>query len=457
MLKTKGLSSDFTNGSIPGMLLVFGIPFILSTALQLLYSLIDMLVVGNFVGSYGLSAVSVASQAANFPTMLCMGFSSGAQVLVAQLLGAGKKENIQRCIGTFFSVLFVAAFFLSALLIGGNRLFLKLLNTPQESYQMARDYLIICGGGCIFTFGYNAVAAILRGMGDSRHPLVFIAIASVINLVLDLVFIGGFGWGTAGAALATVLGQAFAFGYALLFLYCRREEFGFDFQPESFRIHSDTLKVLLNLGVPFSISSCAVNISMMFINSMVNSYGVYASAVFGVGVKLDDIVHKLTIAFSNALMPIVAQNLAAGKRKRAQQAVYWTWIYCGICYAIFTVVFCLNSEGLFRLFTDEMRVIELAPMFVSAVIWGFPGMVLMRGTGGFIQGLGHAKLSMVLGLLDGFVIRIFLSYLLGSMLGLGLWGFFFGFSMACYGAAIPGVIYFLSGKWKTRELLVKDG
>ena len=242
-MKTKSLSKDFTRGSIARQLLLFALPFMASNALQVLYSTIDMVIVGEYVGTPGLSAVSQSSQVVNFAAMVCLGFSNAGQVLLAQAMGAGKRKEMNDIIGTLFVSISVFSVILSAVMLVAHPLILDLINIPDESYDMARDYLIICAGGLVFTAGYNMVSAVLRGMGDAKRPFLFIGIASVVNLVLDIWFTGYLGWGVAGAAWATIIGQAVSFIFSLFYLFHKRAEFGFDFKRESFIPKSRYIKM----------------------------------------------------------------------------------------------------------------------------------------------------------------------------------------------------------------------
>lgn len=445
--------TDFTQGSISKKMLRFSVPFMLSNAMQVLYSIVDMIVVGKFVGSAGLSAVSTASGVFTFMTMLCMGFSTGGQVYISQLIGAGKREKLNATIGTLFSVVTLIGAVMTVVGLIFKAPVLSIMNTPEESFAMALDYMLVCSIGIIFTYGYNMVSAVLRGMGDSKHPFLFIVIAAIMNLVLDLLFVAVFKWGVAGAAIATILGQAFSFIYALIFLYKRKEQFGFDFRLKSLKPDKDVCKKLIALGVPFALQSCAINISMLFVNSLINTLGVNESAVFGVGIKIDDIINKVTQAFTFATSAMVGQNAAAGEIRRTRHIVYFSWLFTAAAYAIFTVIYLTSSEMLFSLFTDDIGVIELAPIFVCALVWSFPAMIVMRGTNGFIQGIGNAKLSLVLALIDGFFMRIAFSYLLGITFNLGLFGFLLGYALAPYGTALPGMMYFFSNKWEKLKLI----
>lgn len=448
--RKKSVVADFTVGNVPSQMLRFSVPFMISNALQILYSLVDMLIVGQKLGGPGLSAVSTSSTVFMFMTMLSMGFSTGGQVRIAQLIGAGRKKEIGNVIGTLFTINTVIGIAVTLLGLSLHKSVLTLLNTPAEAFDHAVDYMIVCSCGIIFTYGYNMVSAVMRGVGDSKHPLIFIAIASVINLILDVIFIIFMDMGTLGAALATIIGQAFSFLYAVFYLYRKRDEFGFDFKPKSFIPHNESLRELVRLGIPFACQSCAINISMMFVNALVNDIGTDASSVFGVGVKVDDIVNKITQAFSFAVSAMVGQNITAGKENRIRQIFFYAMLFSGVAYFLFATAYLLFPEAFFSIFTDDEGVISLCRVFVYAIVWGFPGMVIMRSTNGFIQGIGNARLGLIFALIDGFVMRIFLSWFIGIKLGYGLFGYILGYGLAPFGTAIPGLIYFLSGIWKKK-------
>lgn len=455
-MRTKSISKNFTSGSIPKQLLVFMLPFMASNALQVLYSTIDMIIVGEYVGTPGLSAVSQSSQILNFATMVCFGFSNGGQVLISQALGAGKRKEMSRIIGTLFSLISIFAIALSVVFLTARGWILDIMNIPAESYAFAEDYLIICGAGLFFTAGYNMVSAVLRGMGDSKRPFLFICIASFVNLVLDILFTGIFKWEVAGAAWATIIGQAVSFLFSLWYLFRHKEEFGFDFSLESFKISKHYTKMILSLGTPMAIQSGCINLSMLYVSSMVNDVGVVASATFGVGIRIDDIINKISQGIQFAALPMISQNIAAGEQKRAVKVVHWAWIYSLIMTVVSMIGYVVFGKQLFMIFSDDPAVHEMSGTFVKAILWMFPALAVMRGTGAFIQGIGNAKFSMVLALLDGVVLRIGLSWLFGIVLNWGFYGFVLGYALAPYGNAIPGMIYFLSGKWKKRRVLAED-
>ncbi len=455
MEKRRSLSKDFTKGNIAKQLIFFALPFMASNALQVLYSTIDMLIVGEYVGTAGLSAVSQSSQIMNFAAMVCLGFSNAGQILIAQALGAGKRKEMNNVIGTLFGFIIILSLTLSAVFLISRGWILDVINIPPESREMANDYLVICGAGLIFTAGYNMVSAVLRGMGDAKRPLLFIAIASVINLVLDIIFTGFWGWGVAGAAWATIIGQAVSFIFSIVYLFKNREAFGFDLRRENFVMNKKYAGMIASLGTPMAIQSGSINISMLVVNSMINKVGVVASATFGVGVRIDDIISKISLGIQYAAIPMISQNIGAGQKKRAKKVVYSTWIFSALFMAVFVLLYIVFGRQMFTFFSDDPAVHEMSGEFISAILWMFPAFAIIRGSGAFVQGIGNARFNMILALLDGVILRIGLSWLFGIVFGWGFFGFVLGYALAPYGFALPGLAYFLSGVWERRSALAE--
>ena len=455
-MSSLGLMKDFTRGNVGSQLLGFSLPFIGSNLLLVLYSTIDMIIVGAFVGTYGLSAISQGSQIVNFATMVCLGFSNAGQVLIGQVLGAGKKQEINNIIGNLFSYVIFLSLFLAAIIISIHRWILHVVNMPVESYEMAKQYLLICISGLPLTAGYNMVSAVLRGMGDGKRPLLFIGIASAVNLVLDLCFTGLLKWGVSGAAWATILGQGVSFLFSILYLFKNRKQFGFDFKKKSFRFHVKYLGLITSLGTPMAIQSGCINVSMLFVNSLVNSIGVIESATFGIGARIDDIINKISQGIQYAAVPMISQNLGAENHDRAKKVVYWAWVISAILTGVFIFIYLIFGEALFRLFSDDFQIHKMSRVFISGIICIFPALAIMRGSGAFIQGIGNVKLGMSLAILDGVILRIGLSWFFGIALKMNFFGLVLGYALAAYGYAIPSLIYFLSGKWQNRPSLAQS-
>ena len=320
-MNEKSMIRDLTQGSVTRLLLIFSFPLLLSNLLQTVYNMVDMVVIGQFVGKAGLSAVSIGGDVMHLTLFLAMGFANAGQVLLSQYIGAGNHKRVRGTIGTMFTLILGAALVLTVFGVFFLNTFLHLMNTPQECYKETWDYAITCILGMVFMYGYNLVSAILRGMGDSKRPFLFIAVATIVNLILDLVFVALFKLGPFGAALATVIGQAVSFIWAIIYLYRRRESFGFDFRPESFRIDREVLPRLIKLGLPMCLQSAAISISMLFVNSYINSYGVVAVAVTGVGNRLGAITAVVTNALSTAGSSMVGQNIGAEKYDRVPRII----------------------------------------------------------------------------------------------------------------------------------------
>lgn len=450
----KSMVTDLTQGSVFSNLVRLALPFMLSNLLQMLYSMIDMIVVGQYVGSTGLSAVTVSSQIIMLMTTIATGFASAGQVLISQQVGVGDPEGRQKTIGTLFSTLLLMAAVMTVVGLALYEPMLRLLQVPEESFPQAADYMLVCSGGIVFTYGYNSISAILRGMGDGKRPLVFIGIASLVNVVLDLLFVGPMGLQAAGAAWATIIAQAVSFLISVAYLYKKREAFGFDFKPGSFRIHKNILFILLRLGLPAALQHSAISISMLFINGFVNVYGLAASAAFGVGRRVEMIPNTLTMSVSMAVSAMVGQNMAAGEIKRSKQTV---WYALGISLSISAVAFvcfALRPREVFAIFTQDSSVLELSGLLMTTILIGLPAFPIMHAFNPFIQGIGNARLSLIIGLSDGVVARIGLCLLFEKVLHLGLFGVLLGYTLATYVTAIPAMVYFLSGIWKKRKLLV---
>ena len=445
---------DFTEGRLFGPMLSFSIPFMVSNGLQVLYAMADMLIVGKFVGSHGISSVMTASQSVFFLTMIGMGLATGGQVMVSQLIGQGERRRLKEAIGTQFTLVILTGLTFSILSLLTAGPLLRLLETPEEAFPGALGYLRICGGGLFFIYGYNGIAAILRGVGDSVRPFQFILISSVMNVVLDLLFVAQFGWGAPGAGAATILSQAVAFLLALRYLYRTRDDFGFDFRLSSFRADPVMLRALVKLGIPFSVRFAAINISMLFVTSLINSLGTAASAAFGIALRLDEFANKISQGVMMAVSTIVGQNIGAGKIDRIRRGVYYAWAICGGFFLVFGTLQVLFPRTLYRIFTDDEEVLKLAPVIISALILHYPALLIMKGTNGFVQGIGNAVFGLIIAILDGLVFRITFSWFFGIRLGMGLYGMLLGYALATYGTALPNLFYFLFIPWHRRKTVV---
>ena len=446
-------TGDLTQGPVFRNLLLFSIPFVFSTLLQSVYSMVDMMVVGQFSGSSALSAVSISGNIIQLMTSLCVGAATGGQILIAQTAGAGKHSEIKEIVGMLAEMVIVTGILLSLASLCFSPQMLKAVEIPAEAFEQGKTYMYICGGGMVFTALYNMFSAIFRGMGDSRHPFIFIAIASVLNIILDYLFVAVFHMGVAGAAWATVTGQVVSVIFSAIFLAKHKEEFCISFDREVFRFNRSLFLRLFRLGLPLALQGSAISISALFVARLVNQLGVAPSATFGAGQKLQSIPSIITQAVGYGVSAMAAQNLGAKKYDRVQKTVTSALVITSCACLICGVIFFLYPVQTFSLFTTDPDVLELAPLFIKTLVISFPAMAMMSPFNNLINGAGDTGLSFAIAIADGFFARILLSWLLGNTFGLGILGYFLGNAFAPYITAVPGLIYFLTGRWKLKKLV----
>lgn len=451
--KDKKIIQDFTSGHVTTQLLHFTVPLFLASALQIVYNTTDMLIVGQFVGSEGLSGVSVGGDISNVFTFLVMGFSNAAQMIISQMIGAGKKESLGRFIGTLISFLAICAVVLTVIGIVFMDTFLGWMNTPAEAWGYARVYAITCMTGMVFIYGYNTISAIFRGMGDSHHPFIFILIASVINIILDLLFTAYLGMGTFGAALATVIGQAVSVMYSIVYFIKHRDLFDFQINRSCLKIDGDMLSMLCNLGIPLAITTASIQLSKLFINSFINSYGVAVSALSGIGSKISMFVNLIASSTSTAGGTMVGQNIGAGNFKRVPGIMCSALAINGFVSCVATVLILLFPTAFFRVFTPDADVLVLSAAYVPVAVTNFISSSLRSSMNTLINGSANYRVSYLVAVFDGIVNRIGFGILLGIVLKKGYMGFWFGDAIASFTPFVIGTAFLISGKWKTNEYI----
>ena len=452
MTEKKAIIRDLTTGSVPKTLLSFAAPLFLSGLLQMVYNMVDMIVVGQMVGTGGLSAVSIGGEMMMLITFIAMGFSNAGQILISRYVGEKRNDLIGEMVATLFTLLMSIAVVIMGLFLLTYQNVMAWLNTPDTIWDYTGQYIITCIYGTVFIYGYNLVSAILRGMGDSRHPFIFIAIASVLNLILDLLFVGPMHMGPQGAALATVIGQAVSFLFALRVLYRNRDQIHFDFKPSHFRISRKVIRPLMSLGIPMVIQSAAITFSMLFVNSYINQYKEVAIAVTGIARKLENMISIVAQAISAAGGAMISQALGAGKTERVPKIVgHALWIVA-IPSAIFALVTLIRPEWLFGIFTSDPEVLRMVlELYIPVAMIQYLGCTIRPPAFALINGSGNSKLNLAVALLDGVACRIGLSILLGVTFAWGITGFWYGNAISGCVPFLIGFTYLLSGRWKLRS------
>lgn len=450
----KQLGLDFTEGPILPLLLRFCLPFLLANILNSLYTTVDTIVIGQFVGSTGIVAVNMGGKTLNMFTIFGASLAGGGQTLIAQLTGAKRKDDINQTIGTLFTLLTVLSVVIAAVLIIFSRPILTLLNTPEESFTGATQYLIITSAGIPLMFGYNAVSAVMRGLGDSKRPLLFIAIAAVTNLIGDVIFIVVFHLGAAGTAIATVLGQGLSLIFSLVYLYRRKEEFGFDFALKSFRMVKEKLLIILKIGLPMALRGIFISGAQLFMMRYINAFGVTDAAAYSIADKVYHLSNVFVMAISQGNSAIIAQNFGADRQDRVKLSMRCTFFVTMGIAAVLAAVSLLLPEQIYSLFTTEQAVLMQARPFMTVASGIYFTCALLGTFDGLVQGTGAAILSFIGGFLDGVVFRICFGFLFGWGFKMGTVGFFVGEALARFGPIIVGMIFCYSGAWKRKKKLI---
>ena len=445
---------DLTEGNVTWTMISFAAPLFLSSLLQTVYNVTDMIIIGRYVGKEGLCAVSIGADVSHFLCFIAMGFSSAGQVIISQLIGAGMHKKVRRTIGTLFTFLGAAGIIITIAGLLMLEHILDWVNTPPEAREQTKIYLAVCLAGTFFIYGYNIISSILRGMGDSRHPLIFVAVSVGINVLLDLLFVIKFGWGAAGAAAATTISVAISFFWALIFLYRNRSHFNFHFTLREFCVSRDALRPLVKLGIPMIIQSAAISFSMLFVNSWINTYGVVATAMTGVGGKLSSIVNIVNFTFAAAGSTMIGQCIGAEKYDRVPKVLRVSFSINGFIAVAAGVVTLLFPQAVFGIFTSDKDVLKMAMTYIPVLLMHYASGALRPPMSSLINGSGNFKLNLAVALLDGIFMRICLSMVLGLAVGLGVYGFWYGHALAGFTPFVIGGCYFLSGRWRTRKYII---
>lgn len=456
MDEKKELIKDYTEGPIAKQLMVFFLPLFLANLLQIVYNIADMIIVGQVVGSVGISGISVGGDLTQLLTFLIMGFANAAQVIIAQYIGADQRERIGKFIGTFISFTFICVVVLTLLSILFRNNILNWMQTPQESRADAMSYFITCAAGLIFIFGYNAISSIMRGLGDAKRPFLFIAIAAVLNVCLDLLFVLVFHMGTFGAGFATVISQAVSFIIGLIYIWKNKARLGFELHLKEIRFHKGYLNTLLKLGIPMAIKQSAVVISRLFVNSFVNSYGLVVSAVVGIVGKITNVSMLVSNAFNTAGSSMIGQNIGAEKYNRVLKIMGVILMLNVPIHLVMTAVILIFPEAIYSIFTTDQAVIAVAMQYLPIWILVFAGFALRSPINAFVNGTGNYILNYLMAFLDAIIIRVGLALLLGLALGYDYMGFWYGDAIAGLTPVVLGLIYLPTGKWKTRKYIIGD-
>ncbi len=435
---------DFTEGRVGRLLINFSIPLVVGNIFLNLYNVVDSIIVGNYLGKEALGAVG-----ASFPVIwtlnsLVIGIGSGASTVVSQYFGGKQEENVKRTIDTLFVFFLYASLVITVLGIALSRPIFQLLDLPDEMMAEAVGYLRIYLLGSFFFFGFNGISSILRGLGDAKTPLYFTVYATVVNIILDLLFVLVFKWGIHGVAFATVLSQLIVFIGAIAWLNHKHHLLNLSFRKYIF--DRGIFRSCLRIGMPTGIQQSFVSVGMMAIMGIVSSFGTNAVAAYTAATRIDSFAKMPAIAFSQALSTFTGQNLGASQEKRAREGMWASLRFSVIYCAFISALIILFGSSIMKLFSPDNAVVEIGQDYLLIVSSFYMLFAVMFTIMGFLRGAGATLIPMINTFAALYLIRIPVAYFFSDYFGVnGIWwseptGWLIGMCVL--------IIYYRSGKWK---------
>ena len=443
---------DMTHGSPTRRILLFSLPLLVGNIFQQLYNMVDSVVVGQFVGSSALTAVSTGFPIIYLLSSLFIGFSMGATIMIAQYIGAGDRETAGRTVDTIYSALLAVIVPLTVLGVVVSGPLLTLIRVPAEAYDQARIYCMVVLGGIIGSLGYNLNAGILQGLGDSKTPLIFLAVACGINVALDLLFVLAFHWDVFGVALATIIAQFSSWVFGIFFIN-RKYPF-IHIRFFQMKLDRRLLRQVVRLGIPSAIQECQFSVGILIMQALINGFGNSFAAGFGAANKIDTFAFMPIQSFSTATTTYVGQNIGAEQLDRVQKGARRA-LALGtlVCIAITAVVIPLRRP-LLMLFNTEPDVVAAGEAYLLRVLTMMFILAMMFIFNAVLRGAGATTVPMVSSILSLWVVRVPAAYLLAHFLGPEelYWAYPIGWAV---GLAISAAAY-LRGRWRGKAVVGRE-
>ena len=403
----KSDKADFTQGSILKKLVAFMMPVLGALILQAAYGAVDLLVVGRFGSTSGLSAVSTGSQVLNLVTFVVVQFAMGITVLIARYLGEKKPEKIGAVIGGGAIVFTIISVVLFIVMVCFAHPISILMQAPEEAVDLTASYVRICGGGIFFIVAYNLLSAIFRGLGDSKSPLLFVLVACIVNVIGDLALVAGLHMDAAGAAIATVSAQALSVVFAVVLLI--KKELPFSIARKDFRLNPQCKK-FLKIGLPLALQEFLTQVSFLALCAFVNRLGLEASSGYGVACKIVNFAMLVPSALMQSMASFVSQNIGAGKKKRAKKSMF-TGIGVGLvvgCLVFALVIF--KGDMLAGFFSTDAAVIENGYAYLKGFALETIVTAILFSMVGYFNGNNKTIWVMTQGLIQTLLVRLPLAY-----------------------------------------------
>lgn len=444
---------DLTHGNETKVIVSFALPMLIGNVFQQFYTMVDSMIVGNFVGTHALAAVGTAFPIIFLMVSLIMGLTMGTTVLVAQYFGAKDFAKVRASVDSGYIILFWASLLMSVVGVLSTDFILRALRVPAEVLPEASTYLRIIFSGLLAMFGYNAISAILRGLGDSRTPLYLLIVASLVNVGLDLLFVLVFKWGVAGVAWATVISQGLSFVGGMVYLQRRNEHVRL--QLKTLRFDAEIFKQSLRIGLPTGIQQTLVSLGMMALTRIVNGFGTTAIAAYAAASRLDSFASMPAMNLSQALSTFTGQNMGAGRTERVKRGHLSAIAMGAIISVLVGGAAMLWGRQLMLLFTQDGPVVALGARYLFIVGSSYILFSTMFINNGVMRGAGDAFIPMINTLLALWLIRIPAALILSGPLGLGTDGLWLSVPAGWIMGVIFSTWYYAGGRWK-RKAVVKQ-
>lgn len=440
---------DFTSGNVSKLIFNFTLPMLLGNVFQQLYNVVDSIIVGKVLGKEALASVG-----ASFPIIftliaLLIGIGSGFSIVISQYYGAKDIEKVKRTIDTMYIFLFVAAIIATTFGIYFSEDLFLLLQLPLELIPQATTYLNVYMTGMIMFFGFSGTSSILRGLGDSKTPLYFLILASIFNIIFDLLFVMVFKWGIAGAAWATVIAQGGAFITGIIYL--NRTHNIMKFSLFNLVFDKELFIKSLKIGLPSGVQHTFVALGMMALLGIVNTFGTDVIAAYTAAGRIDSLAMLPAMNFSQAVAAFVGQNLGANKIDRVRKGFKATFLMSNLFCLLMTAIIVIFGSELMKMFTTDPNVIAIGEKYLIIVSSFYLLFSTLFVTSGVLRGAGDTLIPMFITLFSLWIIRIPGAYFLSEKIGeTGIWWSIpLGWSMG----ALLSYLYYKTGRWKTKSVI----
>jgi putative MATE family efflux protein len=443
---------DFTTGNVTRQILLFSGPMVLGSLVQNLYNVIDSIIVGRFLGTEALAAVG-----ASFPVIftlisLVIGIGSGATTVVSQYFGARDMKNVAKTIDTIFIFFFLASLVVSVAGIASSESIFRLMRLPEGIIPDAKAYMNVYLAGMFLLFGVNGIGSVLRGIGDSRTPLIIITAAAILNTILDLLFVLVFGWGIASVAFATILSHGIAFVGTVWYL--NRTHPLIRFSILRMKFSRQIFKSCVRIGLPTGFQQSFVSLGMLAVMGIVTTFGTSAIAAYTAAIRIDSFAKMPAFAFSSALAGFTGQNIGANNPQRVKSGLKSTLVISAAYSILMSLLIVLFGQWMMRLFTTDPEVIAIGQDYLVIVTSFYIFFSMMFTYTGLMRGAGATMVPMIVTLVMLWVIRVPLSVFLSSQMGVnGIW---WALPVSWIIGFLATWLYYLSGKWKDKGVIREE-